>query len=185
MNHLGTRELETQRLILRRFEVTDADTMFSNWANDPEVSKFLTWETHKDVSETVELLKLWAAGYEDEKVYNWVIELKEIGEVIGGISIVKLENEHQACETGYCISKSYWNKGITTEAFNRVIQFLFEEVELNRICARHDLLNEASGAVMKKCGMQYEGTMREVQRIKGKFCTLSMYSILRSDWEGK
>ena len=112
-------------------------------------------------------------------------ELKEIGEVIGGISIVKLENEHQACEIGYCISKSYWNKGITTEAFNRVIQFLFEEVGLNRICARHDLLNEASGAVMKKCGMQYEGTMREVQRIKGKFCTLSMYSILRSEWERK
>ena len=50
MNHKGTVALETERLILRRFTIEDADAMFKNWASDAEVTKYLTWPTHTDVS---------------------------------------------------------------------------------------------------------------------------------------
>jgi ribosomal-protein-alanine N-acetyltransferase len=61
---------------------------------------------------------------------------------------------------GYCIGRKWWHSGITSEALESVIQFLIEEVGLNRIESRHDPRNPNSGAVMKKCGMKYEGTLR-------------------------
>nr|WP_246145393.1 GNAT family protein [Sedimentibacter saalensis] len=85
------------------------------------------------------------------------------------MSVVKLENVNDACEIGYCISCKHRNKGITTEAFKAIIKYLFDEIRVNRICAKHDISNVASGKVMQKCGMIYEGTLRKVQIRNNKF----------------
>ena len=61
MNHIGTQYIETERLILRRFETSDAQAMFDNWASDDEVTKYLTWPTHADVSVTEKLLEDWVS----------------------------------------------------------------------------------------------------------------------------
>lgn len=182
MNHIGTKIIETNKLILRKFEITDSENMFKNWGSDSNVTKYLSWETHKDIKDSEEIIKLWISNYEDNSVYNWVIELKEINEVIGNISVVKLENTNKSCEIGYCIGSRYWNKGITTEAFQNVINYLFREVGINRICAKHDIENIASGEVMKKCKMSYEGTLREVQFRNDRFSSLAVYSILKHEW---
>lgn len=63
MNHIGTQYIETERLILRRFEPSDAPAVFANWASDDEVTKFLTWPTHTDMSVTDGILEQWAAQY--------------------------------------------------------------------------------------------------------------------------
>jgi len=183
MNHIGTKSIETNRLILREFEITDSENMFQNWGSDSNVTKYLSWNTHKDIKDSEEIINLWISNYKDNSVYNWVIELKEINEVIGNISVVKLENTNKSCEIGYCIGSKYWNKGITTEAFQNVIDYLFKEVGINRICAKHDIENVASGQVMKKCKMNYEGTLREVEFTNNKFCSLAVYSILKSELE--
>lgn len=182
MKHKGTILIETDRLILRKFKDIDSNDMFKNWGSDANVTKYLSWETHKDIKDSEDIINLWISKYEDNSVYNWVIELKEINEVIGNISIVKLEDMHDACEIGYCISSKYWNKSITTEAFNAVIKYLFEEVGVNRICAKHDINNVASGKVMQKCGMVYEGTLREVQIRNNRFRSVAVYSILKKEW---
>ena len=62
MNHLGTREIATERLTLRRFEIEDAENMFYNWANDPEVTKYLTWPAHESVDTTETILKEWISS---------------------------------------------------------------------------------------------------------------------------
>ena len=185
MKHKGTTLLETPRLILRKFKYTDSNNMFKNWGSDPKVTKYLSWQTHKDIKDSEDIIKLWISKYEDNRVYNWVIELKDTNEVIGNISIVKLEDIHEACEIGYCISSKYWNKGITTEAFKAIIKYLFEEIGVNRICAKHDINNVASGKVMEKCGMVYEGTLREVQIRNTMFSSLAVYSILKKEWVNK
>lgn len=182
MNHIGTKLIETNRLILRKFEITDSQNMFKNWGSDPKVTKYLSWQTHKGIKDSEDIINLWISDYKDSSVYNWVIELKEINEVIGSISIVKLDNVNKYCEIGYCIGSKYWNRGITTEAFQNVINFLFKEVGINRICAKHNIDNTASGEVMKKCKMSYEGTLREVQFRNDKFSSLAVYSILISEW---
>ena len=80
MNHTGTVTLETERLILRRFELADADAMFNNWANDAEVTKYLTWPTHTDVSVSKAIISSWLPLYNNPDHYSWAIVLKEINE---------------------------------------------------------------------------------------------------------
>lgn len=182
MEHKGTLLLETDRLILRKFKITDSKDMFKNWASDPNVTKFLSWKAHKNIKDSEKIIDLWISQYEKDDTYNWIIELKDIHEAIGNISIVKLDNINFSCEIGYCISTKYWNKGIMPEAFKVVIEYLFEEVSINRICAKHDTNNIASGKVMQKCGMIYEGTLREIEIRDGEFYSLAVYSILKSEW---
>jgi ribosomal-protein-alanine N-acetyltransferase len=86
---------------------------------------------------------------------------------------------------GYCIGKKYWNQGITSEALNRIIKFFFEEVGVNRIESRHDPNNPNSGKVMKKCGMKYEGTIRQADINNQGICDYSEYGILAEEYYNK
>lgn len=181
--HKGTGAISTDRLLLRRFELNDAYDMFKNWANDSEITKFLSWKPHSSVEDTKEILEKWVDEYKDDNIYNWVIELKEIGEVIGSICIVKLDEKNYSCEIGYCISRIYWNKGIMSESLKAVIDYLFSEIGFNRIAAKHDTNNVASGKVMLKSGMNYEGILRQVEiRDNKEFYDLAVYAILKNDW---
>lgn len=182
MEHRGTQLIETPRLILRMSQMTDAEPMFRNWASDPEVTKFLTWPTYQSVDNAYTILGLWIKDYEKPDFYQWMIELKEIGEPIGSISVVHLRDDIAAAEIGYCIGQSWWHKGIMTEALTAVMKFLFTEVGMNRIEAKHDINNPHSGGVMKKCGMKYEGTSRASDRNNQGICDIAQYAIIQNDW---
>ena len=84
---------------------------------------------------------------------------------------------------GYCIGSKWWHMGITSEAFAAVIPYLFEEVGANRIESQHDPNNPNSGAVMRKCGLMYEGTLRQADFSNRGTVDACMYSILREEWE--
>ena len=137
MNKVGTETIETERLILRRFKVEDAEDMYDNWASDPEVTKFLTWPPHPNDDVTRNLLTDWVSRYEDGGYFNWAIEFKEIGTVIGNISVVRLLENIDAAEIGYCMSRAYWGRGIMPEALRAVIDYLFDKAGMNRISAAH------------------------------------------------
>lgn len=180
MEHKGTRELETKRLKLRRFTLDDAREMFDNWANDEEVTKFLTWEAHKDIAVTEEILKEWIAAYQNEDVYNWAISLYD-GELLGSISVVESKEKAELAHIGYCISRKWWNRGITSEALQAVIDYLFDEVGYSCIQSRHDPNNPNSGKVMKKCGMRFDGTLRHCDWNNQGICDASYYSLLKEE----
>ena len=182
MKHLGTQSIETDRLVLRKTRLEDAQAMFDNWASDPEVTKYLTWPTHSSVDVTKQIAESWVKGYEDEKFYQWMIELKEIGQPIGSISVVNMDERVEKVEIGYCMGRNWWHKGIMTEALRAVMDFLFIDVGVNRIEARHDPRNPHSGGVMRKCGMKYEGTARQADRNNQGICDAAIYAILRSDF---
>lgn len=182
MMHCGTQRLESDRLVLRQFEISDAEAMYKNWASDDEVTKYLMWSTHKDVDETKSILKEWVISYSDERYYQWAIVLKENGnEPIGSITAVSLDDAASKVHVGYCIGKKWWNKGITSEALKTVMNFFFERVEVNRIESRHDSRNPNSGKVMKKCGMKYEGTLRSSDWNNQGICDACYYALLRSE----
>ena len=164
MRHTGTQTIATERLTLRRFTIEDAENMYYNWASDPEVTRYLTWQPHKSVEETAEILQQWEAGYSKNEFYQWAIELNDIEQPIGSISVVSLNEDVQSAELGYCIGKSWWHQGYTTEAVEAVIRFLMAEVGAGRVWAQHDVANPNSGEVMKKAGMDYEGTLRQSTR---------------------
>ena len=181
MKHCGTQRLETERLVLRQFVIEDSAAMYRNWASDHEVTKYLTWPAHSNQEISKKVIENWMNSYTDEKTYEWAIELKEIREPIGSISVVQINEDISVMQIGYCIGKTWWKQGITSEALKAVIDFLFDTVDVNRIEARHDPNNPNSGKVMKKCGMKYEGTLRSSDRNNQGICDVCYYGILRSD----
>ncbi len=183
MKHLGTKNILTARLILRPFQTEDAEPMFRNWASDPEVTKFLTWPTHKSVEITRMVLESWVKDNENPERYHWAIVLKELGEPIGSISVVKINDKTQSVDVGYCIGKSWWGQGITAEALKAVMAFLFDEVGMNCIRAWHNLHNPNSGRVMKKCGMTLEGIWRAAGVDNQGVCDEVWYAILKKEYE--
>lgn len=182
LTHSGTQTIKTERLTLRKFTVSDAQYMFENWACDERVTRFLTWEPHVSPDATRELLTSWCALYENPFTYNWAIEYE--GKAVGNISIVRMSDRDEWMEIGYCLGFEYWNKGIMSEAAGVVIDYLFENVNVNRIGIDHAFENPASGKVAQKCGLKCEGVKREYFRMRdGKFVDIVQYSILRREWE--
>ena len=181
LTHKGTQTIETPRLILRRAVREDAEVMFRNWASNPEVTKYLTWPTYRTVETAYPILDLWIEGYEKPDFYQWMIVLKEIGEPIGSISVVRQNDRVEEAEIGYCLGSQWWHRGIMSEALAAVIDYLFTEVGMNRIAARHDPNNPHSGGVMRKCGMIYEGTTLSSDKNNQGICDAAHYAILRRD----
>ena len=178
MNHIGTQYIETDRLILRRLEVSDAQAMFDNWAGDDEVTTYLTWPTHADVSVTEQLLEVWVGQYVKNDCYRWAIVLKENGpQPIGSIDACHWREDGEVPEIGYCMGRRWWHQGIMTEALGAVIDFLFGQVGVRRIVARHDVNNPHSGGVMRKCGMKFEGIEEKSHRNNQGVIDTAHYSI--------
>ena len=185
MNKAGTQKVETQRLILRRFKIEDAEDMYNNWASDPEVTRYLTWPSHASIEVTRSLLGEWISRYEDGGYFNWVIEYKETGSAIGNISVVKLNEDIDAADMGYCMSRTYWGQGLMPEALQAVMTYLFDVVGLRRIAACHDVNNPKSGRVMDKAGMKQEGIFRSAGKNNLGICDVVWHSMIRSDREKK
>lgn len=183
MNHLGTKRMETERLILRPFAMSDADAMFRNWASDPEATKYLTWPAHQSSGVTSRILSDWTSHYEEPDYYQWAIVPKNLGQPIGSISVVSRNDEAQSVHIGYCIGKNWWHRGYTSEALEALIGFFFREVGVNRIDSRHDPRNPYSGAVMEKCGLRREGILRQADRNNQGICDAVWYGILREEYE--
>jgi Acetyltransferases, including N-acetylases of ribosomal proteins len=171
LNHVGTRTLETERLILRRFDENDADDMYNNWVTDPEVSRFWSWTPHKNIEETKFYINKWIAEYSNPAVYHWVIVLKSIAQAVGYIYIE--DNADDTVSVHYALSRKHWNHGIMSEACKCVIDFAFSAFGVNGISTRHHAENPASGRVMQKCGMRYVGADGDQL----------YYELTRSDWE--
>lgn len=181
MNHIGTIRLETDRLILRRFTIADAEGMFNNWASDDDVTKYLTWPTHQNVEMTRGYINYCIQGYSESAFYQWVMESKESHELIGNISVVKINEEIDGMELGWVIGKEFWGKGYTAEAAKAVLDVLFDKVGANCTYAGHDVNNPNSGRVMQKIGMKYEGTLRQSDRNNQGIVDMAHYSMIRDE----
>lgn len=179
MKHLGTKRIETERLILRQFTMEDAPAMYQNWASDPEVTRFLTWPPHAGIEITKTVLFEWVSSY-DETKYQWCIALKETNEAIGSMGVTHVDESAASMELGYCIGRSYWHNGITSEALMAVMNYLLEEVGVNRIEARHNIKNPNSGKVLKKCGLLYEGTQRSAFRDNTGISDYALYGYVKN-----
>ena len=180
LKHKGTKTLETTRLILRQAQTEDAQPMFRNWANDPEVTRYLTWSPHENMEITRRVIESWVECYEKDDYYHWMIVLRETGEPIGSI-LASTMGRAQSAHIGYCLGRKWWHQGYMSETLNAVMNFLFDEVGYHRIESLHDPNNPNSGAVMRKCGMKYEGTLRMADRNNQGICDACYYGLLKQE----
>lgn len=183
MNHQGTKTIETARLLLRRFTMDDCEAAFRNWESDEKTTEFLRWQTMKTVEETAQVLQEWVDGYTDPAFYQWAIVPKALNEPIGTMSVVGMNERTDTLHIGYCIGSKWWRQGYTSEALAAIIPYLFNEVGANRIESQHDPNNPNSGKVMQKCGLKYEGTLRQADWSNKGIVDACMYALLRSDYE--
>lgn len=144
--------IETDNLLLRKFNINDASDMFNNWANDPEVTKYLTWNPHENIEKTTLIINKWIEEYNNPKTYRFAITLKKEHTLIGSIDVVDYINDFP--EVGYCLSKTYWNKGYMTEALKAFTKHLFKN-DFKKILIEADVNNIASNKVIEKCGFKF------------------------------
>ena len=172
--------IETNRLILRKLTLADAEDMFE-YASDPEVPKYSAWSVHKSIDDTKNFLEIIMEEYNNHAVSSWGIIHKADQKLIGTCGFSKWIIDDDRAEIGYALSRKYWRQGYMTEAVRTVIDFGFGTMLLNRIEARCKTQNIASAKVMEKVGMKFEGILRQQMFYKGKYHDMKMYSILSNE----
>ena len=173
--------LKTDRLILRSLEKRDVPNMFSYFSKD-EVTKYYDLESFTSENQANELIERFITRYEKKKQIRWAITLEEYDELIGTCGFHAIEPEHWKAEIGYELHPSFWGKGIMTEAVAAVIQYAFNEMELNRIEAFYDPRNKSSARVLEKCGFENEGILKKRYFEKGQFVDAAIASILKENY---
>ncbi len=174
--------LETPRLILRRILPKDAADMYE-YARLPEVTRYLTWHEHESAQYTKDYLTALQSSYRRGEFFDWGLELKENRKFIGTCGFTAIREDYNFAEVGYVLSPAYHKQGLMSEALREVIRFGFQVLCLERIEAKHMEGNDASAAVMKRCGMQYEGKLRHRMVIKGRYEDYHLYSLLKSEFD--
>ena len=181
MNLIGTKNIETERCKLRRIIPDDYSMMYENWAKFDEVCKYFPFNPVDDVEVYKEKVKRWSSNYESGSYFHWVIEWKETGELVGTINLGNVEESCMMSDTCYMLSPRFWNQGIMTEVLMAVLDYAFEEIGLNRVQAEVFAGNNASSAVLKKCGMSFEGIARQKYYKNGEFIDTALWAIIASD----
>lgn len=166
MEHIGTQTIETERLILRKFKLSDAQNMFDNYAGREKVTEYVCWSYYKNVEGTKDYLENFVLPeYNKESTYRWAIVWKENNEVIGCIDVCDSNERKRCAELGWVLGDDYWGRGIMPEAGRSVLKYLFS-VGYERIQATHHPKNPKSGRVMEKIGMQFEGILKKHSMFK-------------------
>jgi len=150
--------METKRLVLRVPRMDDAAAIFAGWAQDTEVTRYLTWRPHQQIQETEAFIQNCLSAWESETRFPYMITLKESGEVIG---MIDPRIDGTKVGIGYGAARAYWGKGYVTEATRAVIDWAFQQPSIFRVYATTDVENIASRRVLEKVGMQCEGILRK------------------------
>ncbi len=168
--------IETERLVLRRFRLEDAPEV-QRLAGAREVAAGTLEIPHPYPDGAAEG---WISGQPSEDSLTFAVERKEDGALVGAIGL-RLEREHDRAELGYWIGVPYWGRGYATEAGRAIVRHGFEAEGLNRIYAFHFSNNPASGRVLQKIGMTYEGSRRSHTLKWGEYLDNEGYGILRAE----
>jgi [ribosomal protein S5]-alanine N-acetyltransferase len=151
------KQIETERLVLRKPRTDDVSTIFAGWAQDKDVTRYLTWRPHQQIEQTQTFVQSCLSAWEHEIRFPYMITLKENGQVIGMID-PRIEGPKMGI--GYVAARSHWSKGYVTEATRAMIEWAFQQPMIYRVYATTDIENVASRRVLEKVGMRCEGILR-------------------------
>lgn len=173
-------ELHTERLHLRKMKISDSSSLFKIWS-DPDVTKFMNVCCFTNENQAKEMINLLDDLSRDRKAIRFSIIKKGSNEIIGSCGYNALDFENGKAEIGYDIAKSFWGRGYATESIFSLLEHGFSILKLNRIEAKVDPRNVNSMKLLQKLNFTFEGTLRQYERVNGKFNDLNIYSKLISD----
>ncbi|WP_105616418.1 GNAT family N-acetyltransferase [Vallitalea okinawensis] len=146
--------LKTDRLILRPFRADDLEAVFHGWETDPDVARYMMWESHDDISKTKNFIKMELQRIDSDDWYRWAIVIKETNLLIG-TCLIYYKHETDSFEVAYNLGKKHWGQGYTTEAMNEAIKFAKDFLGIKELLGGCAKVNAASEKVMKKLGFTY------------------------------
>jgi ribosomal-protein-alanine N-acetyltransferase len=141
------KELETERLLLRRLNENDADGIFSLRSN-PEVNRYLDRDPHEKKEQAYSFIEMINSNIDNESAYYWAITLKKTAEFAGTICVWNLSDDRSKAEIGYELLPSFQGMGIMKEALDAVLKFVFSELKMSSIEAQTHPDNLASGKLL-------------------------------------
>ena len=176
------RELKTQHLLLRKLRREDARDYFERLAGCEAVTRYMLFDPHKDISESEASMEKTLRRYE-EGAYRWGITLTGVHRIIGVIDLLRLDPVTECGSFAYMLAEEFWGKGYGTEALKAVLDFAFGDLKLKAVEADHMVENPASGAVMRKAGMNYVRTERAKYEKHGIPRDAEVYRIEAENWK--
>ena len=175
--------LTTRRLLLRQIQLTDAEDLFATFA-DEEVMEFYGHLPHKSVEDSRALIRQQHNWYAQREGIRWGITLKGEDKVIGSCGFYLFDLEACHAETGYELNRAYWRQGIVSEAMTAILSYAFNELDLHRIEAVVDDVNERSKGLLRKLGFTHEGTLRKRFYFRERFLDEHFFGLLKEEWQG-
>ena len=185
LTHIGTDTIETERLILRKFKISDDEAMLKYWIADKKIQSLYSEPVYTTKAEVDELLEKYINSYQKNDYYRWAIIEKNSGECIGQIAYFLVDSKNNFAEIEYCIGSDFQCKGYATEATKAVIQYGFDKINLHKVQICTKTINKPSKRVIEKCGFKYEGTLRDYFYMDGEYVGRLYFSMLKSEFESK
>jgi [ribosomal protein S5]-alanine N-acetyltransferase len=176
--------LTTQHLILRPINEEDVADLYTLFSSDA-VMKFMDVERFQDVSEAAQMVTFFREKLETGEGMRWAICYKENNELIGTCGYHHISKSNFKAEIGYDLIPAFWGKGIMTNAIHCLLQYGFEQLQLNRIEAIVDPTNTNSYKLLDRIGFQREGLHRQSFYEKGRFIDVYIYSMLQGDYKNE
>lgn len=175
--------LTTPRLLLRALDEADAPILFEH-ASNPHLTTFVTWDVHRSIDDSRQFIVDHAAGQYLQAIPDpiAVCHRQDPSDIVGMVGATWASRPHQVMEMGYWIAEPYWGRGYATEAARTFLDWAFATFTVNRMQAHHIVENGASGRVMEKLGMTYEGTFRSAVFRRDRFWDVKFYAVLRDEW---
>lgn len=180
--------IETERLILRQPAKADISDIVKNLSN-LNITKWLLVVkypyTSKDALGFVNYCKE-KSKENPKKDYSYWMELKETGEVIGGIGLGSIKYDQGTASLGYWLGQHHWRNGYGSEALGAILELAFKKLKLRRLEASVFVGNPSSGKLLEKYGFKLEGMKRKgaVCKADGKIKDENIYGLLRSEYHG-
>ena len=147
--------LTTSRLLLRKPRPEDAPLIFAAYAQDPEVSRYLTFRPHRDISEAKEAVERSLENWRTGKSYSWLIFSRDGEKLVGAISA----RNDQGINLGYLLARPFWGQGFMSEALAAIVDWAFTNPSVFRVWAVCDLENTASARLLERNGFHNEGVL--------------------------
>ncbi len=160
MNKLGTKELHTDRLILRKLNIDDAEQLYLNVFSDDKTAQYMAWDVYSDIDSVKKCLTKWQEQYKLNECY-WGVFTKDTNTLVGAICLSNENSRANIAFVSYCLGSKYWGNGFITESLKVVIKYAFSELQYRMITAFCADSNKSSQKILIRLGFKYEATLRQ------------------------
>ncbi len=174
--------VETERLRIRQLIEADIPALYAIFSH-PEVMRYWGSPPWASITEAEGRLARVKEGYLSEENFQWGIERKADGALLGTCSLFSFNRPSRRCELGYALGRPYWGQGYMGEALQALVAYAFETLDLNRLEADIDPRNEGSAKTLERLGFQKEGLMPERWIVAGEVSDTWFYGLLRRNWQ--